>query len=45
VFGACRVVQLPGYARPLIRVADFLEFVERCTYGADEVRPTLRRAA
>jgi hypothetical protein len=32
VFRACDVVALPGYARPLIRVADYLALVERSTH-------------
>lgn len=38
-FRACPVVVLPGYSRPLIRVADYLELVERSTYRGDRVRP------
>ena len=38
VFRACPVVVLPGYARPLIRVADYRELVERSTYRGDRVR-------
>ena len=40
VFRACPIVQWPGYSRPLIRVADYLALLERCTYGKDQVRPT-----
>jgi hypothetical protein len=32
VFRALPVVALPGYRRPLIRVADYLELLERSTY-------------
>jgi hypothetical protein len=42
VFRECAVVQLPGYARPLIRVSDYLELLERCSYDdrvGDRVRP------
>jgi len=39
VFLACDVVVLPGYSRPLIRVEDYLELVERSTYRGDRVRP------
>ena len=39
VFRACDVVVLPGYSRPLIRVADYLALVERSTYRGDRVRP------
>jgi hypothetical protein len=38
VFRACPVVVLPGYSRPMIRVADYLELVERSTYRGDRVR-------
>jgi hypothetical protein len=44
VFRALPVVSLPGYSRPLIRVADYLKLVERSTYADDRVRP-IRRAA
>ena len=33
------VQQLPGFSRPMIRVADFLAFRDRCTYQDDRVRP------
>jgi hypothetical protein len=36
--GAC--VKLPGYSRPLVRVADFQRYVEEHTYRDDRVRPT-----
>jgi hypothetical protein len=39
VFRACSVVAFPGYSRPMIRVADYLELVERSTYPGDRVRP------
>jgi hypothetical protein len=38
VFRALPVVVLPGYSRPLVRVADYLELVERSTYTGDRVR-------
>jgi hypothetical protein len=39
IFRACPVVVLPGYARPLIRVADYTAFLEQCTYdGRTRVR-------
>ena len=39
IFRACSVVVLPGYARPLIRVADYHAFLERCTHdGSTSVR-------
>ncbi len=34
------VQSLPGFSRPMIRVADFLAFRERWTYRDDRVRPT-----
>jgi hypothetical protein len=38
-FRTCPVVALPGYSRPLIRVADYLELVSRSTYdGRSRVR-------
>lgn len=39
IFRACPVVVLPGYSRPLIRVADYLHVVETNTYCGDRVRP------
>jgi hypothetical protein len=39
VFRALPAVSLPGYSRPLIRVADYLELVSRCTFdGRTQVR-------
>jgi hypothetical protein len=39
IFRNCPVVALPGYSRPLIRVADYTTFLERCTYdGRNRVR-------
>ena len=39
VFRACPTVVLPGYSRPLLRVRDYLELVERCVYdGRTRVR-------
>jgi hypothetical protein len=35
------VIQLPGYARPLVRVEDFHRLVEESSYGDDRVRPCL----
>jgi hypothetical protein len=32
------VVVLPGFSRPFVRVSDYLELVERSTYGDDRVR-------
>jgi hypothetical protein len=43
VFRACPVISLPGYSRPLIRVCDYLELVERSTYRDDRVRPIGRQ--
>jgi hypothetical protein len=40
IFRACPVECWPGYSKPMIRVADFLEWRERCTYRGDRVRPT-----
>lgn len=39
VLRACPVVVLPGYSRPLVQVADYLELVARSTYRDDRVRP------
>jgi hypothetical protein len=39
IFRACPVVALPGYSRPLIRVADYRAVIERSTYRGDRVRP------
>jgi hypothetical protein len=38
VFRALPVVHLPGYRRPLVRVSDYLELLERSTYSGDRVR-------
>jgi hypothetical protein len=38
IFRACPVEAWPGYSRPMIRVADFLEWRERATYRGDRVR-------
>lgn len=35
----CPTVVLPGYSRPLIRVADYLALVEASTYRGDRVMP------
>ena len=32
------VVVLPGYSRPLVRVSDYRELLERCTYDGQRVR-------
>lgn len=39
IFRACPMVALPGYAKPLIRVRDYLELIEASTYRGDRVRP------
>jgi hypothetical protein len=42
VFRACPVIQLPGYSRPLIRVADYLALLDGATYCdrcGNKVRP------
>lgn len=39
VFRALEVVVLPGYSRPMVRVADYLELVRTSTYADDRVRP------
>ena len=38
VFRALPVVVLPGYSRPMIRVEDYRELLERSTYRGDRVR-------
>ena len=39
VFRACPIVALPGYSRPLIRVADYLDLIRANTYdGRTSVR-------
>ena len=40
VFQELPVVKLPGYSRPHVRVADYLELLEQSTYRDDRVRPT-----
>jgi hypothetical protein len=39
VIRGCPTVHLPGYARPLVRVEDYLAFVAEHTYVGDHVRP------
>lgn len=39
VFRACPVVAIPGYSRVLVRVSDFLAFIEANTYRGERVRP------
>jgi hypothetical protein len=39
VFRACPVLVLDGYSRPLLKVADYLAYLERCTHdGRTRVR-------
>lgn len=39
VFRGCPVIAFPGYSRPMVRVADYLEFVSASTYApGDRVR-------
>lgn len=38
VFRALDVIVFPGYSRPLVKVADYLELLERSTYSSDRVR-------
>ena len=38
VFRALPVIVLPGYSRPLVRVQDYRELVERCRYDGTRVR-------
>lgn len=42
VFRALPVVALPGYSRPMVRVQDYVELVERNTFRDDRVRPVAR---
>jgi hypothetical protein len=39
IFKRCPVVAIPGYTRPLIRVADYLQLLEQSIYAGDRVRP------
>jgi len=38
VFRALPVIVLPGYRRPLVRVSDYVELLERSTFDGDRVR-------
>jgi hypothetical protein len=38
IFRACPVEVWPGYARPLIRVADFQAWRQRCRYDGSRIR-------
>jgi hypothetical protein len=43
VFANCPIIQLPDYKRPLVRVSDYLAFLDGHTYCdrcGDRVRPT-----
>jgi hypothetical protein len=40
IFRELEVVFLPGYSRGHVRVADYLELIEKSTYRGDRVRPT-----
>jgi hypothetical protein len=42
VFRALPVVALPGYSRPMVRVQDYIELVQRSTFRDDRVRPIAR---
>jgi hypothetical protein len=42
VFRALPVVALPGYSRPMVRVQDYIELVQRNTFHDDRVRPIAR---
>jgi hypothetical protein len=42
VFQALPVVALPGYSRPMVRVQDYIELVQRSTFRDDRVRPIAR---
>lgn len=39
IFRALPVVSIPGYARPMIRVKDYLAYINEHTYDNDRVRP------
>jgi hypothetical protein len=38
IMRGCPVIVLPGFARPVVTVAAYSEFIERCTYRDDRVR-------
>ena len=42
IFRRCPTVVLPGYSRPLIRVADYEALLSEHTYDGDRVRPSVR---
>jgi hypothetical protein len=39
VLRECPTVHLPGYARPLVKVSDYVALVESSTYSGERVRP------
>jgi hypothetical protein len=39
IIRACPAVAIPGYSRTVIRVGDYLSFLEQNTYRGDRVRP------
>ena len=38
IFRGCPVVVLPGYSRPLVRVADYLELIKESIHDGSRVR-------
>lgn len=42
VFRALPAVAFPGYSRPMVRVQDYIELVDRNTFRDDQVRPMVR---
>jgi hypothetical protein len=42
IFRALDLLLLDDYSRPMIKVADYLELIERHTYGNDVVHPSRR---
>lgn len=40
IFRELEVVFIPGYSRGHVRVADYLDLIERSSYRRDRVRPT-----
>lgn len=39
IFRACPTVVLPGFKRPMVKVRDYLELLDRSTYRGDRVVP------
>ena len=37
IFRGCPTIQTPGDARPVIKVSDYLTFLESCTFRDDRV--------